>query len=261
MNGGILEIILLAMQRTDERLALHCKRVSCIAPEVAAILGYGETFQQHIKLAGLLHDIGFIKLNIDLSQTSITNSHGDKLLLMQQHPKLGQQLLADLALDPLILDAISHHHEHYDGCGYPDGLAGDEIPVSARIIAACEYYDSLLAGEHTGDARGRPKDVRKQIIQAKWNILDPNIVEALLSLIDKHPIMYQTPTDLKLGLYSLCYLQPGTLEDGALINQDGVTIVSKGQEIDEAMMEKIHMLYPGQKFLVPAQAELAEAEL
>jgi len=255
MNNKILEILMLAQYKADPQLALHSKRVSCFSYELAKALGQDKTFLQHILLAGLVHDIGFLKIELDFSNIPMRLAQNSDLDLIHSHSMKGVELTDGLIKQAMVVQAIRSHHEKFNGEGYPDQLVGMNIPLSARIIAVADFYDTLLVGEMFGDKRSSPEQVKDKLIEAKGQHLDPEITDVFLDLLQQTPVLYQPLNNNELKLYSMHYLNIGHLEFGDLINQDGNIILSLGSIIDQAVLDKIQNDYPGQKILMPRRED------
>jgi putative nucleotidyltransferase with HDIG domain len=250
MHNGLLELLLLAQHKADSRQALHCKRVACYALELAKEINENAEFRKKIFLSGLLHDIGFLRLEIPFSEMPLHKADPNFVEIIQSHSVMGEQLIGKVINDPEILSTIRHHHEQFNGEGYPDHLVGEEIPLAARILAVADYYDSLLVGESFGEHRRTPRDVVLHLEQdAKGTYLDPNLVEVFLKLLDKIPVLFLPYKDNELKLYQMSYLHSGPLEAGDLINQDGHVLLRQGIELDQKMLDNIRLEYPGQKII------------
>lgn len=250
MNKGLLKILLLAQHKADPKLALHCKRVACYALELAKVLNESPEFKKKIVLSGLLHDIGFLNLDITFSEVPSNKTQPGYNETIKSHSEVGEALISHVISDPEILSTIRHHHEKYNGEGYPDQLSGEAIPLAARIMAVADLYDTLLVGEMFGEHRRIPKIVIQHLEHdAKGSYLDPTLVDSFLDLLDKVPVLYLPSKDNELGLYQMSYLHAGTLTFGDLVNQDDHVLVRQGIELDQKMLDNIRFEYPGQKIL------------
>jgi HD-GYP domain-containing protein (c-di-GMP phosphodiesterase class II) len=122
----------------------HSDRVGRVAAMLAKQLGCDAEFQATIHMAGLLHDVG--KIGIDDAVLRKTGKlTPDEFEHIKLHPTLGYKILADIEQFAEVLPAVLHHHEQWDGRGYPDGLAGDDIPYIARILAVADAYDAMTS--------------------------------------------------------------------------------------------------------------------
>lgn len=251
INSGLLEILLLAQHKADIKLALHSKRVACYAFELAKELDQSTEFKKRIFLAGLIHDFGFLKLDIDdLSKTSLHLPLPKDAEFIQQHITEGEDLLAKVISDKGIIDIIRHHHEKFNGEGYPDRLKGDDIPLAARILAVADLYDALMVGDMYGDERSVPSDVVDYLKHtASGNDLDPELVDVFLGLLERTPVFYLPVEDNDLRLYKVVYLTPGVLELGDLCDQYGTVLVGQGAELTEHRIAQIRSTYRGQKII------------
>lgn len=259
MKHGFLEILMLAQHKTDPRLALHAKRVACYASELAIVLGH-EELSKKLFLAGLLHDIGFLNLDIDFTEGAAALTQDKAITEFQSHVTEGERLMSTLTSDDELLSIIRHHHEKFNGEGYPDQLEAESIPLSARILTVADTYDSLLVGKLYGEKRLTPDDALAQMngINTKISV-DPAIVEGLIKLLDKNPVLLQPKEHNTLSVYNIVFLQPGVFEQGDLINQDGTTLIKQGMNLDEKTLEKIRHEFPGQKLIKPIE-EATETE-
>ena len=121
----------------------HGIAVSNLAYAVAAELGQDEEFCYQMAIAGMLHDIGKLKLT-----EYINGQENDPLLIeelkyVRMHSSLGYEELKDQGYSELVLQSVLYHHENYDGSGYPSNLRGDSIPLGARILRVCDVYAAL----------------------------------------------------------------------------------------------------------------------
>lgn len=157
----------------------HSERVSFYAETIAQDLSLTAEEKGNLQLATLLHDIGKIGLSNRLLEK--TNLSEDENLDIRRHPIKGVHLIEPLSFPADITSAIRHHHERWDGKGYPDGLAGKEIPLLARIIALADSYDAM-----TSDRPYRAEldfhNVQEEIVKNSGVQFDPEIV----SIFAKH---------------------------------------------------------------------------
>ena len=130
-------------------LLVHSRKVAFLSMQMAKLAKFDDKHVQEIFIAGLLHDIGKIGMSDRVLRTNIAELPVSDLELYKSHPSLGATCL--IALDDMadVSAMIRGHHERFDGNGFPDGLAGDQIPVGARIISIVETYEELLSGDVT----------------------------------------------------------------------------------------------------------------
>ena len=125
-------------------LRTHSFNVGRMARKLAAQLGVPPMEVEQITVAGILHDVGMRELNYDTLYAKRTLTD-EELALLRQHPRVGAFLVEDIPWPYPIAPLIKHHHERWDGGGYPDGIRGDEIPLGSRIIHLCEAFDAMTS--------------------------------------------------------------------------------------------------------------------
>lgn len=138
----IIQCIASALDAKDPYTADHSLRVSYMVEFICKLIGLKDKDAEEIHLAAHLHDIGKIGI-----PDAILNKEGklteEEWCLMKEHPRIGAQILIKSTRLQYIREIVLHHHERYDGTGYPDGIKGSEIPVGARIIAICDSIDAM----------------------------------------------------------------------------------------------------------------------
>jgi hypothetical protein len=125
-------------------LRTHSFNVGRMARKLAAQLGVAPMEVEQITVAGILHDVGMRELNYDTLYAKRTLTD-EELSLLRQHSRVGAHLVEDIPWPYPIAPLIRHHHERWDGGGYPDGIRGDEIPLGSRIIHLCEAFDAMTS--------------------------------------------------------------------------------------------------------------------
>jgi putative nucleotidyltransferase with HDIG domain len=159
----------------DTYTGQHSLSVSMLAEAIASRLGLEEDVVAQVRLAGLLHDLGKIALpDTLLSKPGPLDLH--ELRLMRTHPELGQALLTGLGLEP-VDTWILHHHEHWDGSGYPLGLQQDEIPIGSRIILVADAFDAIVSERSYRGARS-VGEALAEIRALAGKQFDPQVVSA-----------------------------------------------------------------------------------
>jgi putative two-component system response regulator len=140
----VLFSLALAIESRDASTAGHCHRLSALASRLGERLGLDELEVRALRRAGMLHDIGKVSISdsILLKPGPLTLAERQ---VMEQHPVIGERICQPLHSLSLVLPVIRHHHERIDGSGYPDGLRGDQIPQTARILQVVDIYDALTS--------------------------------------------------------------------------------------------------------------------
>ena len=178
----IIKALAYAIDAKDNYTNGHSSRVAEYSREIAARYGYSEKEQDEIYIIGLLHDVGKIGI-----PDAIINKK-DKLDeteygTIKKHPVIGTQILDTIKEMPNLSNGARWHHERYDGKGYPDGLAGDEIPEVARIIAVADAYDAMTS--RRSYRSGLPQEtVRNEIVRGRGLQFDPDFADIMLQMID-----------------------------------------------------------------------------
>ena len=159
MFEGTIQSLVSALDAKDAYTSGHSQRVSEMAVELSTRLGYEDDQLCTIRMAGILHDIGKIGVD-DFVLRKPGKLTKDEFEQIKQHPVLGYEILRGIRQFRDILPAVRHHHESWDGSGYPDGLAGDEIPRDAQIMAVADAFDAM-----TSDRPYRPGMSLEKVIQ------------------------------------------------------------------------------------------------
>ena len=159
----------------DASTANHSEIVATLAAAIGEQLSLDEDTIQQLRLAGLLHDLGKIGIPDGILQAprSLTE---DEFAVVRRHPEIGYSLLDGVDLNP-VDDWILHHHERWDGFGYPSGRVGDEIPLGARIIHAADAFEAMTAARPYGFARS-PAHALAELKSKAGTQFDPLVIEA-----------------------------------------------------------------------------------
>ena len=151
---------------------------------MAEALGLGFREIQEIRTAGMLHDLG--KLAIPSRVLRLPRERNEaEHAVMAEHPVHAVDMLGDIEFVKESLEGIAHHHERYDGRGYPSGLAGEDIPLAARIIAVADAFDALTTQRSYRPALA-PKDAMAELHRRAGTHLDPHVVSALGRALARH---------------------------------------------------------------------------
>ncbi len=143
-NMATVEALAAAVDAKDPYTRGHAQRVSAYAAAVARALGLLSSDVARVELAALLHDVGKIGI-ADAILTKPGVLEPSEMAVLRQHPVIGERVLAAVPFLREILPAVRHHHERWDGRGYPDGLAGEAIPPDAAILAVADAFDAMTS--------------------------------------------------------------------------------------------------------------------
>ena len=161
----------------------HSRRVAKYSRDIAARLGYTEQQQSDIYMMGLLHDVGKIGVP-DVVINKPAKLTDEEFELIKSHPERGARILENIKAMPQLATGAMWHHEKYNGTGYPDGLAGTDIPIEARIIAVADAYDAMSSRRSYRDAL--PQDVvRSEIERGRGTQFDPAIADIMIRMIEE----------------------------------------------------------------------------
>jgi putative nucleotidyltransferase with HDIG domain len=173
------------VEEKDKYTSPHAMQVAEYSAAVARVLGLPAQDVENIRLAGVLHDVGKMGLPANILQKPEDQLEDTELLWKMKHPIDGHDLLQpypDLQhLAPILL----HHHEEYNGNGYPAGLAGEQIPLAARIIHVASDYHSMISQKRTGEPAMTPEQAQAQLRQNAGSSYDPGIVEAFIACLSQ----------------------------------------------------------------------------
>jgi diguanylate cyclase (GGDEF)-like protein/putative nucleotidyltransferase with HDIG domain len=163
----------------------HSRQVAEWSAAVAEQLGLTENDVLRVRLGGWLHDVGKIAVpdGILTKPGKLTEEEWE---IIRTHPTVGDELLRNFPELSLACDAVGHHHERYDGTGYPDGLAGDKIPLDARIVGAIDAYCAMTT-ERPYQPRRSPTEAIAELCRCAGTQFDPTVVDALIAVLTRLP--------------------------------------------------------------------------
>ena len=183
MNKNIIRALVRTIDAKDRYTNGHSVRVAEYSREIARRMKKSEKEQEEVYYAGLLHDVGKIRVpaNVINKAGKLTDEEYEKIKI---HPVTSYHILKDIYDDKTIALGAKFHHERYDGKGYPNGLEEDNIPEIARIISVADTYDAMTSNRSYRKAL--PQDVvRSEIEKGKGTQFDPEISDIMLQMIDE----------------------------------------------------------------------------
>lgn len=180
---GLTRSLASAVDAKDPYTYGHSERVARIAVELGRELNLLEDELSDVYLAGLLHDVGKIGI-----RDEVLCKHGpltpEETLHIQQHPEIGHSILKDLHQISSLLPGVLHHHERFDGTGYPTKLAGEQIPRIARILAVADSYDAMSTSRPYRKGLA-PDRVEQILIEGSGEQWDPRVIEAFQRIVPR----------------------------------------------------------------------------
>jgi len=177
------ELVVTALDAHLRQQRGHGDRVAQYANRVGRSLGLSEKELQTLHFSALLHDIGMLRIDRKLLET-------EKAYV--QHPRIGARMLERIRLWQDLAPVVMHHHERFDGTGYPEGLGGESIPMAARIIAVCEAFD-VMVSQATYKPTKSTAEALRELEAFAGTQFDPTVVRTFLDLVEQGVI--EAPAD------------------------------------------------------------------
>ncbi len=188
--SGSAHALIIATEARDPYTAGHSYHATLTAVRLAGAMGLPAEMVRALAQGGVVHDVGKIEI-----ADQILNKPGrltpDERIIVQKHPITGYEMCGRLGFMPDELEVIRHHHERWDGTGYPDRLAGERIPLLARILAVADVYDALTSGRSYRGAWTH-KQARTYILEGAGTQFDPRCVEVWADLTVEGPVVEKT---------------------------------------------------------------------
>jgi HAMP domain-containing protein len=180
---GSIQSLATALAEHDQVSPGHADRVAKLAVRVAKQLKLGPEQLEELKLASQLIDIGHMGVPPGLLHKSEPLSD-EELRKLRTHPQVGARIIEPIPVLKGVVPLLMHHHERWDGRGYPLGLKGEAIPLGARILAVCDSFDAMLTEKRHRRARSQ-SDAAKEIARCSGAQFDPAVVEAFVAQLSK----------------------------------------------------------------------------
>jgi HD-GYP domain-containing protein (c-di-GMP phosphodiesterase class II) len=174
-----------AVEARDKYTRGHSRRVTEFSVEIARRMGKPDWFVKDLESAALLHDIG----KIGIPDTILHNTGPlppDGMAFIFGHPIGGENILKPVGSLARLCPIVRHHHERFDGSGYPDRLKGEDIPISARIISVADSFDAMISVRAYKPTRDQ-EDAVKELVRCRGSQFDPTCVDAFIDYLKEHP--------------------------------------------------------------------------
>jgi putative two-component system response regulator len=183
MTIGVAETLINAMEAKDVYLRGHSQRVAELSASMAEALGLDEDTVEAVRLAGRLHDVGKIGIKEAIlnKPDKLTPEEFDHI---KDHVRIGMEILSPLKHIALSLQFVQDHHEHWDGGGYPRGLAGERISIGGRILAAADAFDAVTSKRAYREPMGQQETI-EYLAAHSGTLLDPRIYDALRQVVGR----------------------------------------------------------------------------
>lgn len=179
----VLFSLALSVEAKDPYTKGHCDRLSAYSEALGKRLGLPQEQRVALRRAGVVHDIGKIGVpeHILVKNGPLTSA---EWAVMKEHPVTGERICSPLKSFRLVLPIIRHHHEKLDGSGYPDGLKGDKIPLTARVLQITDIYDALVTDRPYRKALSHEEAIRTMRKEAKRGWWDSSLIDEFETLIN-----------------------------------------------------------------------------
>lgn len=179
----VLCTLALSVEAKDAYTEGHCERLSRYSVALGRSLGLSQEYLKALRRGGYLHDVGKIAIpeSILNKRSGLTEEEWE---IMREHPMIGERICKPLKSLKLVLPIIRHHHERWDGSGYPDGLKGQAIPLTARILQVVDIYDALITARPYKPSLegGQVFSIMKEEAEKGWR--DPELLEHFINLLE-----------------------------------------------------------------------------
>jgi diguanylate cyclase (GGDEF)-like protein/putative nucleotidyltransferase with HDIG domain len=180
-NASVVAVLTSALEERDRYTGDHSMSLAELTARVAESLGLDAAQVEAIRTAAVLHDIGKIGI-----PDAILHKPGpleeDEWAVMREHPAIGERIIRAIPGMGMIARIVRHEHERWDGAGYPDGLAGEEVPIGSRVILACDAYHAMVSDRPYRQAMAH-SEAMAELHQNAGTQFDPQVVEALVGYL------------------------------------------------------------------------------
>ncbi|MGQ9456294.1 MAG: HD-GYP domain-containing protein [Armatimonadota bacterium] len=177
-----ITVLAAAVETRDSGTLGHAQRVAQLAVEIARRLGLQGHYLERVQYAALIMDMGKARVpqTILNKEEPLTDEEWE---VLKSHPKLSADMVSAVPFLSDLADIVLHHHELWDGSGYPDGLAGEQIPLESRILCVAADYDAMISNRPYHPRPLTPEEAVKQIKKGSGTKYDSSVVEIFLEVI------------------------------------------------------------------------------
>ena len=189
---GVIAALANAVEAKDASTEMHCQRLASLAHQLGMAAGLEPASLKGLVFGALLHDIGKIGVS-----DAILNKPGplsrEEWAAVRLHPIIGERICEPLATASQFSSIVRHHHERWDGAGYPDGLRGEVIPVGARIVGLVDAFDAIIHDRPYRPAR-TVADALDELRRESGSQFDPELVRLFLPMVEHEARRIRTPS-------------------------------------------------------------------
>ncbi|WP_161975230.1 HD-GYP domain-containing protein [Tengunoibacter tsumagoiensis] len=198
-----------SIQERDIVTYEHSRRVAVYAQRLARYLGWTRREARNLALAAMVHDLGKTWIRNDILNKSAALSSEERRM-MERHPVVGARILIGCDVPPFYVETVLYHHEAWNGNGYPVGLKGEEIPLSARILSVADVYD-VLTSQRPYKAPLTSREAQERLLKSVGTHFDPKVLDGFIHLLKikphftlpQHVCSISTQAQAEPKLYSL----------------------------------------------------------
>ncbi len=233
---AVVEAFFDLLGQRNTRISSHSLKVAELAEQIAEKLGLDYRLREEVRVAALLHDVGLLGLPDRLLFKAASLMNPDEVKEFRSHSIKGEAVVKKIKVLRDVGLFIRHHHESYDGTGYPDALAGEEIPLGARIIALANWLDNTVTKEMSREARYL---VSKKLDREMGHLFDPTLASAAKSAMIQLLSDTQEQRDLSEESMAVADLHPGMILSRKLYSVKGTLLLERGTPLDEETIESL----------------------
>jgi HD-GYP domain-containing protein (c-di-GMP phosphodiesterase class II) len=178
-----IEALVSALEARDPYTEAHAGRIRDLAVSIAIAMQLPPDQRRAVRLGAILHDVGKIGISdaILLKPGPLTD---EEWVIMKTHPEIGERMLKGIDFLAPALPVVRHHHERWDGDGYPDGIGGQDIPVGARIVAVCDAFDAMTSDRPYRKSLGKERACA-ELRRNSGSQFDPHCVDLLVDVVSR----------------------------------------------------------------------------
>lgn len=243
LSMQVAQALVMLMEFERPPLAAHCKRVATRAQELGVLSGLLDEELADLHSAALLHDIGFLSTSINLLRLAPMDKTMEEKVA--KHTLLGYSIVSKIKGLEKVAEAILHHHERFDGTGFPKKLRGDKIPLFARIIAIADMFDLET---HPGtNVAGGIERARKQLTTERGRALDAELTNRFLFILQTDDGL--RTQDARMVELPVMMLKPGMVLARDLTAIDGSILLRSGVQMTPSVLNKV-MTSPNLEWLL-----------
>jgi anti-anti-sigma factor len=179
--SSMMKALIITLEAKDPFTKGHTERVTRLSVQFGEKLGFNRERLRNLIIGSVLHDIGKMGIREEILRKTEPLSE-EETTELQKHPVIGTEVLKEVDFFASALPVVRHHHERYDGKGYPDGMAGEEIPLEARIVALANAYEAMTSTRHYRGALSK-KEALEEIRKNAGTQFDPNLAKLFVQMI------------------------------------------------------------------------------